>query len=216
MKSILPWLAALALLGAAAFFFSSNRELAAEVTALRAESAQVKSLRAEVEQLKQNGSPVQAEEIARLRKQNEDVLKLRNENRQLRDATQQLEKQAQTAQAREQAARTQAQTAASQAQAALAQAQAREQQIQAARANAETLAPQQLLNACINNLRQIDGAKQQWALENRKTITDVPAEKDVAPYLKNAIPKCPGGGAYTLGAAGVAPTCSIPGHALPE
>jgi hypothetical protein len=213
MKSILPWLIALALLGAAAFFFSSNRKLAAEVTALRAESAQVKSLRAEVEQLKQNGSPVQAEEIARLRKQTEDVLKLRNENRQLRDATQQLEKQAQTAQAREQAARTQAETAASHAAAALAQAQAAQQ---AARANAQTLAPQQMLNGCINNLRQIDGAKQQWALENRKTITDVPAEKDVAPYLKNAIPKCPAGGTYVLGAAGVAPTCSIPGHALPE
>ena len=28
-------------------------------------------------------------------------------------------------------------------------------------------------NACINNLRQIDGAKQQWALENRKVDTDV-------------------------------------------
>src|SRR5438477_12065760 len=27
-------------------------------------------------------------------------------------------------------------------------------------------------NACINNLRQIDGAKQQWALENHKTSTD--------------------------------------------
>jgi hypothetical protein len=215
MKSILPWLIALALLGAAAFFFSSNRKLAAEVTALRAESAQVKSLRAEVTQLKQSGSPVQAEEIAKLRKQTEEVLKLRNENRQLRDATKQLEKQAQTAQAREQAARTQAQTAAAQAAAIQAQVQAQVAQ-QPAPTTIQTLTPQQALAGCINNLRQIDGAKQQWALENRKTITDVPTEKDVAPYLKNAIPKCPGGGTYTLGAAGAAPTCSIPGHALPE
>ena len=28
------------------------------------------------------------------------------------------------------------------------------------------------MNACINNLRQIDGAKQQWALEKGKTATD--------------------------------------------
>lgn len=27
-------------------------------------------------------------------------------------------------------------------------------------------------NACINNLRQIDAAKQQWALENNKADTD--------------------------------------------
>ena len=30
-------------------------------------------------------------------------------------------------------------------------------------------------NACLNNLRQIDGAKQQWALENGKHSADVPA-----------------------------------------
>jgi TolA-binding protein len=213
MKSILPWLIALALLGAAAFFFSSNRKLAAEAEALRAERAQVETLRAEVEQLKQSGSPAQAEEIARLRKQTEEVLKLRNENRQLRDASKQLEQQAQSAQAREQAARTQAQTAASQAAAALAQVQAAQPPAPAA---VQALTPEQLLNSCINNLRQIDGAKQQWALENRKTITDVPTEKDVAAYLKNGIPKCPAGGTYTLGAAGVAPTCSVAGHALPE
>ena len=214
MKSILPWVVALALLGAAVFLFSSNRKLATESAALRTELAQLEALRTEVEQLKQNGSVAQAEELARLRKQTEEVLKLRNENRQLRDASKQLEQQAQTAQAREQAARTQAQTAA--AQAAAVQAQAREQQIQAARARAEGGAEQLNLGYCINNLRQIDGAKQQWALENRKTITDVPTEKDVAPYLKNAFPKCPAGGNYTLGAAGVAPICSIAGHALPE
>ena len=38
-------------------------------------------------------------------------------------------------------------------------------------------------NACINNLRQLDGAKQQWALENGKTQADTPVEADVQPYL---------------------------------
>src|SRR5512138_3820624 len=39
------------------------------------------------------------------------------------------------------------------------------------------------MNACINNLRQIDGAKQQWALENGKVDTDSPADTDIQVYL---------------------------------
>ena len=38
-------------------------------------------------------------------------------------------------------------------------------------------------NACINNLRQIDAAKQQWALENHQTDTGSPADADITPYL---------------------------------
>jgi len=46
-------------------------------------------------------------------------------------------------------------------------------------------------NTCINNLRQIDGAKQQWALENKKSDTDSPASGDVQNYIKNnAYPTC--------------------------
>jgi prepilin-type N-terminal cleavage/methylation domain-containing protein len=71
-------------------------------------------------------------------------------------------------------------------------------------------------NACIVNLRQIDGAKQMWATENRKTDTDVPAETDIAPYLKgNQMPTCPGTGAkYNIGAVAQNPTCDTPGHTL--
>jgi hypothetical protein len=68
--------------------------------------------------------------------------------------------------------------------------------------------------ACVNQLRQLDGAKQQWALENRKTTADVPTERDLAPYLKNGIPKCPAGGTYALNAVSAAPTCNIAGHSL--
>src|ERR1700748_672622 len=39
-------------------------------------------------------------------------------------------------------------------------------------------------NACINNLRQIDGAIQQWALENKKQSSDNVTPPDVTPYLK--------------------------------
>jgi len=73
-------------------------------------------------------------------------------------------------------------------------------------------------NACINNLRMIQGAKQQWALENNKTSSDVPGWDDIQPYLGRgkAIPVCPKGGGYSLGAVGELPTCSIPGHTLPQ
>ena len=69
-------------------------------------------------------------------------------------------------------------------------------------------------NACINNLRQIDGAKNEWALEKGKKATDVPTKSDLLPYLRSW-PVCPQGGTYTLGAVNEKPTCSIPGHELP-
>ncbi len=69
-------------------------------------------------------------------------------------------------------------------------------------------------NACINNLRQLDAAKNQWALEKGKTATDVPTKEDLLPYL-GKWPACPQGGTYTINAVGEPPTCSIPNHALP-
>ena len=69
-------------------------------------------------------------------------------------------------------------------------------------------------NACINNLRQLDAAKNQWALENRKTATDVPTQADLLPYLRQW-PVCPQGGAYTIGPVGQSPKCSISSHKLP-
>jgi hypothetical protein len=71
--------------------------------------------------------------------------------------------------------------------------------------------------ACINNLRQIDAAKQQWALERNKTASDIPTWNDLIPYLgRNGKQlRCPGGGQYTIGAVGERPTCSHSGHELP-
>jgi outer membrane lipoprotein-sorting protein len=74
-------------------------------------------------------------------------------------------------------------------------------------------------NACINNLRQLDAAKNQWALEQRKKNGDMVTEADITPYIKldasGNLPKCPAGGKYTIGRVGTTPTCSIPGHLLP-
>jgi len=71
-------------------------------------------------------------------------------------------------------------------------------------------------NACINNLRQIDAAKNQWALEKGKKAGDVLTVDDIRVYLiHNQLPVCPAGGSYIIGAVGENPTCSVPGHKLP-
>jgi prepilin-type N-terminal cleavage/methylation domain-containing protein len=75
-------------------------------------------------------------------------------------------------------------------------------------------------NACINNLRQIDGAAQTWALENKKTSSDTYALTDVMPYIKldttGNIPGCPARGTYSPGSCvSNYPTCTVSGHALP-
>jgi prepilin-type N-terminal cleavage/methylation domain-containing protein len=70
-------------------------------------------------------------------------------------------------------------------------------------------------NACINNLRIIDAAKQQWALEKGQQSSATPTDTDIEPYLGRAgtvMPLCPlsqnaGGPAYNIYAVSMAPTC---------
>lgn len=64
-------------------------------------------------------------------------------------------------------------------------------------------------NACINNMRQIESAKEQWALEKGKTTGDAIVDAEVAAYIKGGMPTCPGGGTYTYGVVGTDVTCSI-------
>ena len=71
-------------------------------------------------------------------------------------------------------------------------------------------------NACIANLKQIDGAKATWALEQKKTNTDSPGTTDLygaTNYIRDE-PTCPGGGTYALLTVQVKPTCTIAGHTL--
>jgi|ERR1041385_1338051 RNA polymerase sigma factor (sigma-70 family) len=69
---------------------------------------------------------------------------------------------------------------------------------------------------CINQLRLIDGASQQCALEYHLTATNIVTAELILPYLKgNEIPRCPDGGDYAFGILTNLPTCSIPGHAIP-
>ena len=80
-------------------------------------------------------------------------------------------------------------------------------------------------NACINNLRQIDAAASQFALEAGKKTTDpIIYPGDLTPYIKlnakSVIPPCPAGGTYTCDVVGTSPVCSLsstvtPPHILP-
>ena len=78
-------------------------------------------------------------------------------------------------------------------------------------------------NACINNLRQIDAAANQFALEKGKTTgAAINYPGDLLPYIKlnssGSIPPCPAGGTYTDPTVGSNPACSLstltPSHAL--
>ena len=80
-------------------------------------------------------------------------------------------------------------------------------------------------NACINNLRQIDAAAQEYALEQGKKTGDAIAyPAALTPYIKlnsnQSIPPCPAGGNYACTTVGNAPTCDLsdtvtPNHILP-
>jgi len=79
-------------------------------------------------------------------------------------------------------------------------------------------------NACINNLRQIDAAANQFALEHHLTNGDrINFPNDLTPYIKlnisGKIPPCPSGGTYYIGRVGKNPTCLLgstvtPAHVL--
>src|SRR5436309_9448283 len=66
-------------------------------------------------------------------------------------------------------------------------------------------------NACINNLRQVDGAIQQWALEQKKDPTAAVTYNDISGFLKNSV-VCPSGGttfadSYTISDVATRPIC---------
>lgn len=75
-------------------------------------------------------------------------------------------------------------------------------------------------SACVANLRQIEGAKEQWAMVAKKGATDTPTSDDLlgtatTGFLKSW-PSCPVSGTYTIGNMSTRPTCSksSEGHVL--
>jgi hypothetical protein len=73
---------------------------------------------------------------------------------------------------------------------------------------------------CIANLRQIEGIKDVWAKEMRKSPGDTPSDADLFGPGRYQLskPRCPANRVYTLGRVGEEPTCSIGGrnHRLPR
>ena len=81
---------------------------------------------------------------------------------------------------------------------------------------------QSRMRACQENLVKIDGAKEQWALENNSgpgaTVSQSAlVAADGSGYIKS-MPLEPSGGSYTIGNVGANPTCSTayPGHSIAE
>ncbi|HWA81892.1 MAG TPA: prepilin-type N-terminal cleavage/methylation domain-containing protein [Fimbriimonadaceae bacterium] len=67
-------------------------------------------------------------------------------------------------------------------------------------------------NSCIANLKQIDSAKEQWAMENHAVSGATVQMSDLAGiYMKGPStgPVCPGGGVYTVNVVGTNPACSL-------
>ena len=63
--------------------------------------------------------------------------------------------------------------------------------------------------SCVANLKQIDSAKEQWAMDNKKTSADTPQTTDLYGTYTKSTPSCPSNGTYTINAIGTAPVCSI-------
>ncbi len=73
-------------------------------------------------------------------------------------------------------------------------------------------------SACINNLKQIDAAKDQWALEAKKATADTVTYADLVSFLKNpvAATNCPAGGTVSVSTVGSNAVCTRAGHVLSE
>src|SRR5271165_4053436 len=74
-------------------------------------------------------------------------------------------------------------------------------------------------NACINNLRQIDGAKQEWGTDNKMPLSARPGIAELQPYLgrgaSGSMPTCPANPSntwdtsYIAGTLQTLPVCKI-------
>jgi competence protein ComGC len=65
---------------------------------------------------------------------------------------------------------------------------------------------------CHVQLRQIDGSKEMWKLQEKRADGDTPSESQMGVYFQDGMPICPGGGAYTIGSVSSNASCSIHGN----
>ena len=67
-------------------------------------------------------------------------------------------------------------------------------------------------DACVNGLRMIAGAKDQYALDHNGRAPG--GFEDLVPAYMAKEPVCGAGGTYTIGEPGADPTCTVAGHTL--
>jgi regulator of replication initiation timing len=189
-------------------FHANQQKIAAQKDASDARQ-QMDQLQSQLDELKASSVDTLKQENARLRAENQGysqkLAKANNDFTLLTAEKQTLAGQLQTAR-----------QALGMQQEHLQQLTVENQQVAAVATTATAAAAAANRNTCLENLRLIDAAKQVWALDNSKDLKDVPTAQDLASYLKgNAMPLCPSGGIYTIGAMDEAPSCSVHGRSPP-
>jgi len=210
-KRWFAWLCLALMVFAEILLFRAIREKDAALTDARAAQIQMHDMQKELDELRNSDAGLQAAEISRLRKLNEILtnklaalqlsivpLIMENQSNAQHLATARLALQLQQQHLQE-LENVNSQIVAS--------------STAALDASASVIARK----TCINNLRLIDDAKQQWSVDFDQPDSAVPSEKDLLPYLQGGVfPVCPAGGIYFINAVGELPTCSVPGHVLAE
>lgn len=71
-------------------------------------------------------------------------------------------------------------------------------------------------STCVANLKRIESAKEQWAMETGQGSTATPTSANLAPNYLKSYPGCPTSGTYTIGDMSTRPSCSnsATGHVL--
>ena len=209
LKRWLVWLCLALLVAGEVMLFKANQQRDAAFVKLSEAQHDTDQARKDLEQFKASAAAAQGLEGDRLRRENQNltqtITQLKSETNRLQQANRQLTQQlaavGETAQ---------------QQQEQLQQWDAASRQARAAAQQSQSQAVIER-DACIANLKLIDAAKLQWALENNKVEDAIPTKQDLLPYFKDGgFPVCPSGGTYTINSVGQTPTCSIPGHALPQ
>ena len=209
LKRWFLWLCLALLVVGEVMLFQANQKRDAAIVDRDKAQHEAAQARADLQQFQASAAAAQGAEGDRVRRENQrltqTITQLRGETNRLQQANQRLTQQlaAVGATARQQQAQLQQWETASQQATAIVQQSQSQAVIER--------------NACIANLKQLDAAKLQWALLNNKAEDAIPTAQDLLPYFKDGVfPVCPSGGTYTINAVGQPPTCSIPGHALPQ
>jgi hypothetical protein len=207
MKLVIPWICVFALLVGCFYLYSQTKEDQKQIAAFQADSEELNRLRMENVELRK--LQVEHDELVKLRNDEEELLRLRGEVGPLRKQNKDLTAQLQLARVQS--------SAALQEQHKSSELSAENQALRSQFEKAQQEQARDHQEKCIANLRRIEAAKDLWAQENQKPQGSVPTAAQLAPYCQNGVfPVCPDGGTYTVNPLGLAPTCSIPSHALPK